>query len=177
MLVVRVPNADPGPPFQGVPRVEAAAEDPVGRGEEADWEVEGSVEGTGPPSRWEVQPGGAGLPRDHGYGRAGDGGGGRRRQRGVSAGGAGVDGRAGSGAEEPDWEGHHCSFPRPTSWRPQESLRRGAVLGVLSFVLSFALHARTSFFCNLLGANHIFRGQAWADGKGVLETSRHCADS
>jgi len=34
MLVVPVPNSDPGPPLQGVPRVEAAAEDPVGRGEE-----------------------------------------------------------------------------------------------------------------------------------------------
>jgi len=36
MLVVPVPNADPGPPLQGVSRMEAAAEDPVGRGEEGD---------------------------------------------------------------------------------------------------------------------------------------------
>jgi len=70
MLVVPVPNADPGPPLQGVPR------DPVGGGEEGDWEVEGPVEGAGPPGRWEVQPGGAGLPLDHGRGQAGAGGGG-----------------------------------------------------------------------------------------------------
>jgi len=48
MLVVPVPNADPGPPLQVVPRVEAAAEDPVGGGEEGDQEVEGTVEGEGP---------------------------------------------------------------------------------------------------------------------------------
>ena len=58
MLVVPVPNAEPGPPFQGVPRVEAAAEDPVGGGEEGGWEVEGPVEGAGPSGRREVQPGG-----------------------------------------------------------------------------------------------------------------------
>jgi len=34
----------------------------------------------------------------------------------------------------------------PTSWRPQEWLRRRAVFGVLSFVLSFVLHTRSSFF-------------------------------
>jgi len=33
------------------------------------------------------------------------------------------------------------------------------------------------FFCNSLGAHHIFVGQAWAEGKGVLATSRRCADS
>jgi len=36
MLVVPVPNADPGPPLQEVPRVEAAAGNPVGGGEEGD---------------------------------------------------------------------------------------------------------------------------------------------
>jgi len=74
--LVPVPNADPGPPLQGVPLVEAAAEDPVGGGEEGDWEMEGSVEGAGPTGRREVQPGGAGLPLDHGRGKAGAGGGG-----------------------------------------------------------------------------------------------------
>jgi len=44
MLVVPVPNADPGLPPQGVPRVEAVAEDSVGGGEEGDWEREGLVE-------------------------------------------------------------------------------------------------------------------------------------
>ena len=39
--------------------MEAAAEDPVGGGEEGDQEVEGPVEGTGPSGRRDVQPGGA----------------------------------------------------------------------------------------------------------------------
>ena len=49
--------------------MEAAAEDPVGGGEERDWGVEGPVEGAGPPGRWEVQQGGAGLSRDYGRGQ------------------------------------------------------------------------------------------------------------
>jgi len=56
--------------------MEAAAEDPVGGGEEGDGEVEGPVEGAGPTGRREVQPGGAGLPLDHGCGQAGAEGGG-----------------------------------------------------------------------------------------------------
>jgi len=55
--------------------MEAAAEDPVGGGEEEDWEVEGPVEGAGPTGRWEVQPDGAGLPLIHGRGQAGAAGG------------------------------------------------------------------------------------------------------
>jgi len=62
MLVVPVPNTDPGPPLQGVSKMEAAAEDPVGGGEEGDWEVEGPVEGpvegARPPGGREVQSGG-----------------------------------------------------------------------------------------------------------------------
>ena len=42
---------------------------------------------------------------------------------------------------------YHCSYPHPTSWYPQEWLRCGEVLGALSFLLSFVLHARSSFFC------------------------------
>jgi len=76
MLVVPVPNADPGPPLQGVLRMEAAAEDPVGGGEEGDGEVEGPVEVTGLTGQREVQPGGARLPLDHGRWQAGAGGGG-----------------------------------------------------------------------------------------------------
>jgi len=30
---------------------------------------------------------------------------------------------------------------------------------------------------DLLGAHYIFLGQAWAEGKGALAMSRHCADS
>jgi len=55
--------------------MEAAAEDPVGRGKEGDWEVEGPVEGAGPTGRWKVQPGGAGFPLIHGRGQAGAAGG------------------------------------------------------------------------------------------------------
>ena len=75
MLVVPIPDADPGPPLQGVPRVEAAAEDPVGGGEEGDWEREGLVEGARPAGGREVQPDGAGHSLDHGRGQAGAGGG------------------------------------------------------------------------------------------------------
>ena len=61
--------------FKECPR-EAAAEDPVGGGEEGDWEMEGSAEGAGPTSQREVQSGGVGIPLDHGRGRVGAGGGG-----------------------------------------------------------------------------------------------------
>ena len=56
-----------------MPRVEAAAKYPVGGGKKGDWEVEGPVEGTGPPGRWEVQPGGTRLPLLYGCGKAGAG--------------------------------------------------------------------------------------------------------
>jgi len=69
MLVVPVPDPDPGTPLQGVPGVEAVAEDPVGGGEEGDREVEGPVEDQGPPGGREVQPGGTGLPILHGRGK------------------------------------------------------------------------------------------------------------
>ena len=53
--------------------MEAAAEDPVGGGEEGDGEVEGLVESTEPPGGWEVQLGGTGLPLLYGYRKAGAG--------------------------------------------------------------------------------------------------------
>jgi hypothetical protein len=47
--------------------------------------------------------------------------------------------------------------------------------GLLSLsVLSFD---RSLFLCYLSGAHHIVLGQAWAEGKGELATSRHRADS
>jgi len=49
VLVVPIPDIDLGPPLQGVPQVKAVADDPVGRDEEGDWEVERLVEDTGPP--------------------------------------------------------------------------------------------------------------------------------
>jgi len=58
VLVVPVPDADPGALIQGVPRVEAPAEDPVGSGVEGDREGEEPVEDPGPLCRREVQPGG-----------------------------------------------------------------------------------------------------------------------
>ena len=98
MLVVQVPNADPGPPLQGVPRAEAAAEDPVGGGEAGDWEVEGPVKGAGPHGGREVQPGGTWLPILDGCGKTGAGrDGGRRGERSVAAKGAAVAGGARSG--------------------------------------------------------------------------------
>ena len=45
------------------------------------------------------------------------------------------------------------------------------------FCFSFDCHGRFSFLCNSLGAHHIFVGQAWAEGKGDLATSRQRADS
>jgi len=55
MLVVLVPNTDPGPPLQGVPGMETTAEDSVGGPKEGDGEVEGPVEGAGLTGRREVQ--------------------------------------------------------------------------------------------------------------------------
>ena len=44
VLVVPLPEPDPGAPLQGVPGVEGPAEDTVGGGAEGDWEVEEPVE-------------------------------------------------------------------------------------------------------------------------------------
>jgi len=49
MLVVPVPDPDPGTSIQGVPGVAAAAEGSVGGGEEGDREGEEPVEDQGPP--------------------------------------------------------------------------------------------------------------------------------
>jgi hypothetical protein len=54
-------------------------------------------------------------------------------------------------------------FPRPPLWHLQK--RTENVLR-LSFVISF-----------VISASSIFLGQAWADGKGKLATSRQRADS
>jgi len=69
VLVVLVPDSDSGAPFQGVSRVEGPAENPVGGGAEGDGESEGPVEDPGPPGRWEMQSGGAGLPLRHRCGK------------------------------------------------------------------------------------------------------------
>jgi len=71
VLMVPMPGADKGPPLQGVPGMEDAAEDPVGGGEEGDQEVEEQVDGPGPAGRREVRAGSAGLPLLHGRGKAG----------------------------------------------------------------------------------------------------------
>ena len=57
-----VPDPDPRPPIQGVPRVETTADDPVGGGAEGDRKVEVQVEDPGPSCRRELQPGGTRLP-------------------------------------------------------------------------------------------------------------------
>ena len=59
--------------LQGMPRVESPAEDPVGRGAGGKREGEEPVQRSGPLCRREVQPGGAGLPLQHGCGKAGPG--------------------------------------------------------------------------------------------------------
>jgi len=199
MLEVPVLDPDRGAPLQDVPRVEGPAEDPVGGGVEGDREVEGKVEDPGPLGGREVWAGGTGLPLHHGYWKAGAGRGGGCRECSVRVGGAGVAGRAGSGSG-----GGGCCGDSivPAHARLHGVRRNGLGAGryknlqlinlelnqtnqqlekdlakVLFFVLSFVLHARSSFFCNLLGANHIFLGQAWAEGAGKLATCRHCADS
>jgi len=47
MLVVPVPEPDSGALLHCLPGVEGTAENPVGRGVEGDWEVEGPVGGGG----------------------------------------------------------------------------------------------------------------------------------
>ena len=75
-----------------------------------------------------------------------------------------MDGGAGGGGRGAGrWGG--------TAVVPAHTRLHGVRVGV-GGVLSFAL-----FFCNLLGAHDSFLGQAWAEGKGVLATSRNCEDS
>jgi len=53
----------------------------------------------------------------------------------------------------------------------------GRVALSFSFFPLFITLARLLFLCNLLGAHHIFLGQAWAEGNRELATCRHRADS
>jgi len=59
--------------LQGVPRMEGAAEGPVGRGTQGKREEEVPVYDPGPPCRWEMQPVGTSLPLHHGSGGTGPG--------------------------------------------------------------------------------------------------------
>jgi len=116
VLVVPIPEPDSGAPLQGVSGVEGPAEDPVGGGAEADWEVERPVEDPGPLGRWEMQPGGAGIPRLYGRGETGAGRGGGRSERGVRGGAAGVGGGAEAGElGAPGWGGDPLFLPTPDS--------------------------------------------------------------
>ena len=74
-----------------MPGVERPAEDPVGRGAEGDWEVEGPVEDLEPPGGRVVRAGGTGLPLHHGCGKTGASWG-RCSQRGVGSGAMRVGG-------------------------------------------------------------------------------------
>jgi len=85
VLVVPVPNADVGPPLEGVSRVEKLAEDSVGRGVEGDEKGKEPVHDPRPPCRWELQPGDTRLPLHYGCGKTGLGWG-RRGERGVGIG-------------------------------------------------------------------------------------------
>jgi len=142
MLVAPAPDADPGPPFQGVPREEAAAEDPVGGGEEADWEVEGPLEcGTSWP-----MGGAAGRCWTSSRPRMWAGG---CRWRRTTPSARCLSLRCGSGWTRREggrgrWAmgGHHCSSPRPTSWRLQERCRGTN----RSLVFSFLCLSRSLFF-------------------------------
>jgi len=62
---------------------------------------------------------------------------------------------------------NRSSFRHPPSWPLQKG---SGMWGRLSFVLSFA------FSQNFLSAPYISLGQAWAEGKGELVTSRLRAD-
>ena len=175
MLVVPAPDPDPGTPLQGVPGVEAAAEDPVGGGEEGDQEVEGLVEDQGPPGGREVQPGGTGLPLLYGCGKAGAASGrGWRRESGIRVGAPGAPG-AGRGTGGGGGGAGCCrriGCRAGTVTVPAHALlhgigRRGVGDGRFSFV---------TFLYDSLGAHLIFLGQAWAKGEGELATCRHRAD-
>jgi len=66
--------------------------------------------------------------------------------------------------------GRQGGFTVPTHARLHGVCRNGLGGGrrtCFSFVLSFFLHARFLFFCNSLGAHHIFLGQARAEAKGA----------
>jgi len=73
----------------------------------------------------------------------------------------------GAGAEEQDAGGgnYRCSYPRPTSWRRQVRSRgTGCAFPLfLPFVIS-------------LGASTLYWDRPGRRAKGVLATSRHCAD-
>jgi len=62
VLVVPVPQADEGPPFEEVPEMEGGAEDLVGGGIQGDGQGEVAVESARAVRREWVQPSGAGLP-------------------------------------------------------------------------------------------------------------------
>jgi len=155
MLVVPVSDSDPGPPLQGVPRVEAAAEDPVGRGVQGDREVEESVESPGPPRRWEVQRSCFGnflllrrwkdgfrsrtmreaSARSGSYGSAGGGKWrGRLRRRSWVPRGNWVLGRS-----------FRCSYPCPPSWHPQTRTRGGACFRLSASPAFFLFFSRSVF--------------------------------
>jgi len=72
VLVTLIPESDPEPPLQGVPRVESPAEGPVGRDAEGE-RGETTAHDQGPPRRRKAQPGGIGFPLHHGCGEAEEG--------------------------------------------------------------------------------------------------------
>ena len=60
---------------------------------------------------------------------------------------------------------YRYSYPRPPSWHRQ-ARSRGTGCAFLCFFP----------FVKFLGRVYSFLGQAWAEGKEKLATSRHCAD-
>jgi len=141
VLVVPIPDADPGPPLQGVLRVEGPAEDPVGRGAEGEGREE-PVQDPGPPRRREAQPGGTRLPFHYGCGK--EGWSRRRKTRGA---------RCQNGSSRSSGSGKRREGRRPRSWAPERNYRffsprppsrhpptmRSRGRARFSFVLSFPL--------------------------------------
>jgi len=89
-------------------------------------------ENPGPPGRWAVQSGGAGLPLSYRRGKASA----DRGSRGCLSGSGKKGGGRRPGGRVPG-RSRRCSCLRPPSWRRQEMRRRGRV----SFPLLFHLYS------------------------------------
>ena len=141
VLVVPVPNTDEGPPPQGVPEVEGAAEDLVGGGVQEDRKREAAAEGARALRRPEMQSGATGLSHNNRRGKnsAAYGRGSRRRERGVGMGAPGGPERS-AGWWRRRWGlgRSRCSYPPHPSWHRRGGLGDGRCF-FLSFPLSISL--------------------------------------
>jgi len=154
--------------------------DPLGGGAEGNWEVEEPVEDPGPPGRWAVSAGGAGLPLFDGCGKAsatrgsegprerGD------RMRSLGAPGAGrAEGNGGAGAGCGGRAGWWDGTPSVPTHPLVHGIRRGGVKTGPHVPFFFPLV--TFFLRHFLGAHLTFLGQAWAEGKRGACSEPLCA--